>query len=508
MIRNGAVIKGNYLDSVKLMLISKHIRMQEGISDAVVMMASFENRAILKASGFLLPEFEMAADTDLLLAVEAGNAELGKEMIDQARKWIENGLPRVEKTRERDHPQGLAAGLRVLPEASLALISIAGKYAAREANKALDLGLHVLLFSDNVSLQAELELKLKALSKGLLMMGPDCGTAIINGMPLAFANRVRGGEIGIVSASGTGLQEVSSTIHNLGAGISQAFGTGGRDGKAAIGGLMLCACLDYLIKDAGTKVIIIISKVPDQSVIDKLWALVRTTQKQVVINFLRDFECETLSNVIITKTISETARRAVNCLPDIPLRPCGENNPKRELVHLPKGSGRKYLRGLFSGGTLCYEAQMIFWDVTGIVPFSNVALLPEGKLEDSMISKEHCIIDMGSDEFTVGQLHPMIDFSQRIRRIKEELQDPQTAVLLLDIVLGNGAHPAPQEELVPLLQRKNDIVVICSVIGTELDPQNRTEVIRALRGTGAVVTGSNSEACMLAAGLIKNIGSE
>ena len=256
------IIAGKYLDSVKLMLISRELRSLKGVLEAVAIVATSENREILKASDMLAEEINSASENDIVIVIKADNAKNAAEAINKAEELINK--PSADEYNQTPIPQAftLEKAIATLGGADLCLISIAGKYAAAEAEKALEKGLHILLFSDNVSIEDELSLKQKALKKGLLMMGPDCGTAILNGIPLAFANNVPRGKIGIVSASGTGLQEISSTIANLGGGISQAFGTGGRDGKKEIGGLMLTACLEYLLEDENTEVIIVIGKLP------------------------------------------------------------------------------------------------------------------------------------------------------------------------------------------------------------------------------------------------------
>ena len=374
-----------------------------------------------------------------------------------------------------------------------------------------------MLFSDNVPLETEKALKEYAISKNLLLMGPDCGTAIINGTPLAFANSVRTGKIGIVSAAGTGLQEVSSIIHNTGEGVSQAFGTGGRDGKKEIGGLMLLFCLEYLINDEHTDAIVLISKVPDNEVVAKLWELIKSTRKPVVVNFLKSFEKPALDNVYPAETLADTAQLAVRLLNDAKsaeqLKSVLSNDslfPNRALVTLPKSPERKYLRGLFSGGTLCYEAQFVYHQKLGDFAFSNAPLEIEYGLNDVWQSKEDTIIDLGADEFTVGRPHPMIDFSLRIKKLEEESRDPEVAVLLLDVVLGYGAHLSPHLELdktIKAIKKDTDIVIICSVVGTDSDPQNRQEVIKTLQQSGAVATTTNAEACALAVRIIQAIRS-
>ncbi|HOD17660.1 MAG TPA: acyl-CoA synthetase FdrA [Candidatus Cloacimonadota bacterium] len=516
---NGTVVQGKYFDSVQLMLLSKEMKKREGVIDAVAIMASKENKAILKATDLLLPEFEQAPENAICIAVKADSEALCQELIETVKVWLDKGLPGTKEHPEMEYqPRSLESAVKQFPEANLALISIAGKYAGAEAMKALRQGLHVLLFSDNVSLTTERQLKEFAVSKNLLLMGPDCGTAIINGIPLAFANAVRRGKIGIVSASGTGLQEVSSVIHNCGEGISQAFGTGGRDGKKEIGGLMLLFCLEYLMRDPNTEVLVLLSKVPDTEVVEKIWQLLESVQKPVVINFLQPFSPPKNPYLYMADTLAETAYKACRLLND-KILPAKEGKElkletlftNRTLVTLPVKPTRRYLRGLFSGGTLCYEAQSIYRQKLGSYPFSNTPLKPEYRLQDVWQSKEDTIIDLGADEFTVGRPHPMIDFSLRLTKLEEESRDESVAVILLDVVLGYGSHPQPQAELVPVLQKikkETDIVIICSVIGTDEDPQNRQAVIHALQNSGAIVTTTNAEACALAVRLIQQLRSK
>jgi FdrA protein len=515
----GTLVQGKYLDSVKLMLISKTMRQREGVQDAVAILGTAENKAILKATGMLLPEFATAPENAICIAVKADSEALCKELMEEVKVWLDKGLPGAAQSETAEFkPRSLNGALKQLPAANLALISVAGKYAGAEAKKALDQGLHVMLFSDNVSLETERRLKEFAISKDLLLMGPDCGTAILNGIPLAFANAVRRGRIGIVSASGTGLQEVSSIIHNTGEGISQAFGTGGRDGKKGIGGIMLLFCLDYLIRDPETEVIVLICKVPDGEVTAKIWDLLQTTRKPVVVNFLKDFTRPAPDNIFPTVTLAETAYLACQLLRDKGNsgQPVKELNieslfANRSLVTLPVKPSRLFLRGLFSGGTLCYEAQNIYHHRLEDYAESNAPLDQAHQLKDVWQSQGDTIIDLGADEFTVGRPHPMIDFSLRLKKLEEEAQDESVAVILLDVVLGYGAHLAPHVELAPVIQKikqDTDIVVICSVVGTDEDPQGRQAVIKSLQNAGAIVTTTNAEACALAVRIIQYLRSK
>ena len=277
----GIIKKGEYYDSVTLMLVARDATKLEGVEDAAVVMGTLQNKSILETSNMLLDEFKNAQDNDLLIAVKGAT----DEVVEKALKEIENLLKKSRSKKEEEStysPKSIEGALKIMPDANLALISVAGKYAGDEALKALNLGLHVMLFSDNVPKEKALLAKKIGYEKGLLVMGPDCGTAIINGAPLGFANVVERGDIGIVSAAGTGLQEVSSIISNEGGGISQAIGTGGIDMKEYYGGLSFLTGLKALLEDENTKVITLISKPPHESVLAKIKEVLKDNKKPIV----------------------------------------------------------------------------------------------------------------------------------------------------------------------------------------------------------------------------------
>ena len=469
----GQVRKGAYFDSVTLMRVGKEITSLPGIIDAAVVMATASNKAILDSSGLLAAQFKDAGDTDLVIAVKAESEAAAKSALTA----VEGLLKRPATTESR--PVTLSSALQVVPEANLALISIAGRYAGDEAMRALEAGLHVMLFSDNVRLEKEIALKKFAAKRGLLVMGPDCGTAIINGVPLAFANVVNRGNIGIVAAAGTGLQEVSCIISNAGAGISQAIGTGGRDVKKEVGGIMFIEALKALAKDEQTKVILLVSKPPHPEVLKRINKVLKTIRKPVVTMFIG----------ASPGTLEDAALQAVG----------RKATAVRLKIPKPK-KGQKYIRGLFSGGTFCAEAQIL-------LPKEAYSNAPTGKakqLKSSLKSQKNTFLDLGEDEFTVGRPHPMIDYSLRNKRILEEAADPETAVILLDVVLGYGSHPDPASELAGVIREASrKVAVVCSITGTDKDPQNRSKVAAALKKAGAIVMPSNAAACKLAGSIVQ-----
>ncbi len=509
---------GEYYDSVTLMLASRDLLETEGVDDAAIVMGTEENLQLLKGSGLLTEEMSGAGDTDLLIAVKAADEKLARETAGRAEEILrESKRKRAEAGAHL--PRSLEGAVKMMPDANLVVISVAGRWAGDVARDALKRGLHVMLFSDNVPIETEKELKELGREKGLLVMGPDCGTAIINGAPLCFANVVERGEIGIVAASGTGLQEVSSVIGNRGGGISQAIGTGGRDVKDSIGGIMFLEGIKALAADEKTRVIVLVSKPPDAGVIDKTAAAIKEIDKPVVAILIGgdpvvlkeagahpadDLEQAGLIAVALARGEDpdgfreELSRRAEEI----------RKTAKAEATKMK--DGQVHLRGLFSGGTLCDETQLLCRETIGPV-YSPAPIDPAYKLDDIWKSRENTVVDLGEDEFTVGRPHPMIDFSLRKKRIVEEAADPSVAVILLDVVLGYGSHPSPGEELAPAIaearkraaKEGRHLTVACSITGTALDPQDREKVNRELAEAGAVVMPTNAAASLLAVEIVK-----
>lgn len=506
----GHVKKGMYFDSVTLMNVARRILAVEGIHDAAVVMGTKENKEILASAGLLSDGFAETDGTDLLIALDCDD----QESADGALAALEEQLADVRKQTEISddfRPGSIEGSLDIFPEANLAVISVPGQHAAAEAEKALAKDLHVMLFSDNVSLEDEVRLKKMAREKQLLLMGPDCGTAIINGVPLGFANAVNRGNIGIVAAAGTGLQEVSSIISNNGGGISQAIGTGGRDVKAAVGGIMFTEAIKALAEDDATAVVVLVSKPPDAAVLASLADVIVGVGKPVVAAFLGAQYLENpaeLPGVHTANTLEEAALFAVAIAKQRPLETVSEQLRKNEetikaLAAKAAGSlseKQRFIRGLFSGGTLCSEAQIILGE--SISPLYSNA--PAGNAK-SLAGKEgdgHIFIDLGEDEFTVGRPHPMIDFSLRNQHILDAANDPATAVILLDVVLGYGSHPDPAGELGDVIKvASRTAIVIASITGTEKDPQKREHTRKTLEAAGAIVMETNAAACSVAGGV-------
>lgn len=505
--------KSEYHDSVSLMLVAKELSAMSGVRDAAVVMGTEANKGILEAAGLLTPEVQATGPNDLIISVEAGNDEVAALALDRAEEMLTRKAAAALEEEEY-RPKTLDTTLRTLPEANLVVISVAGRYAAAEARRALRKGLHVFLFSDNVPLKDEIALKRYAKEKGLLLMGPDAGTAIINGVALGFANAVPRGRMGVVGAAGTGLQGVTSLITWEGEGISQAIGVGGRDLSEAVGGTMMMESIRALQADPQTEVLVLVSKPPHPTVAEKVLNLVGESDKPTVVVFLGgDQETIRQAGATPAATLEEAALVAVKLA-----RGQDPIEAAITLAHRDEGLERlageirqglspdqKYIRGLFCGGTFCHETLLVLRELIGDV-HSNIPLDESLKLADSNKSVEHTVVDLGEDEFTVGRLHPLLDLGLRNRRILWEAHDPQTAIILLDLVLGYGVHPDPADETATAIVEARELakrdgrklIVISSICGTQDDPQSLIEQEKKLRQAGAIVLASNVAAAKLA----------
>ncbi|WP_371362391.1 Protein FdrA [Sporomusa rhizae] len=501
-----------YQDSVKLMKLSSVLAAQDGVLQASVVMATDMNKDVLNSTGLLLPEVAQATPNDLAIVIAAEQEEVAMATIEKAEQLLSEASGTTGKAREV-YPKTVRSALNALPGANLVLISVPGTYAAAEARKALESGLHVHMFSDNVSLEEEKELKEIAVSKGLLMMGPDCGTAIINNTPLAFANVVNRGPIGIVGASGTGIQQGTVLIDRLGSGISHAIGTGGRDLSDHIGGLMMLTGFDYLENDPETKVILLISKPAGPQTTEKLLSKIKASTKPVVVSLIKgDLTAINQAGGIGASTIEDAVYQAVAVANgeeprSIPLNYWGDNSEQIAAAKRQLAGSQKYLRGLFTGGTLADEAMVILRSAIGDV-YSNIPLNKSKQLADAKVSKEHTVIDLGDDEFTNGRPHPMIDPQPRNERVLKEFVDPEVAVLLCDVVLGYGSHDDPAQELAAAVMQARTLhpgshpVVVTFVCGTEKDPQVLSHQVTILKQAGIIVLESNAAAAGFAAALL------
>ena len=543
------VRRGFYLDSVALMRISADLAALPGVEDAVAMIGTPANVEIMREAGLLAPEGEAAGPNDLVVAVRASGEAAAEDALARAGDALERKRAPAEGGQWR--PRTLDGALDRMADANLVVVSTPGACAAREARRALDRGLNVMLFSDNVPLESERALKERAHAHGLLVMGPDCGTAYVAGTPLAFANVVPRGRIGVVAASGTGLQEVAVLLARTGAGISHGIGVGGRDLSDAVGGISTLDAIDLLVSDAGTDHLILVSKPPGprtaRLVFERLAAAGKPCTAVVfgageggvgmppTATALPAAALPAAATPPAAATLPAAATPPATAAPPADrLEPGADPDPDPQgrwaaappagpvlvptlKAAVERAAGRPIapdydlgaaardaaarleperhaLRGLFCGGTLATEAQAVL-AAAGLRVASNAAPSPRAGP-----AAPHTVIDLGADEYTVGRPHPMIDPAPRTAKLREALAEPEVAVVLLDVVLGLGAHPDPARPVCDAVLEApgRGPAVVASVCGTGDDPQDYERQAAMLGDAGVIVAPSNADAAAVA----------
>ena len=510
MISKSTVLPNRYFDSVFLMKVAKGLAGELGISQAAVVMGTPRNIQVLAAAGYTGVDTLEAQPNDLVVSLKAETVEQARLVLDSVDVWLQRdaGSQRAGAVRTLDQ------ALKVQSSSNLAVISVPGEYAAGEARRALQAGLNVFLFSDNVPIEEELRLKQLALEKGLIVMGPDCGTSIIGGAGIGFANVVRRGPIG---GSGTGIQEVTTLVHRWGSGISHAIGVGSRDLSDEIGGISALQAIQALEADPATSVILVLSKPPGAEMLVGLNERLGRCLKPVVTCFfgtdrgadLKIDPPDSNDTIKVTYDLDAAALAA--------LRLSGDGEQANDQTSWAADTkliqrertllmpGQRFVRGVFAGGTFCYQAQQVMRDA-GFAVHSNEPLDKRMQLADSRHSTGHTLLDMGADEFTQGHPHPMVDSSQRAERILAEAGDPQVAVLLLDVILGYSAAADPAGDLAPAIWgakqlaegRGGHLIVAASICGTPDDPQGLEIQTLGVKDAGAIVFATSFGAAQFA----------
>jgi FdrA protein len=455
-----------YADSVRLMGIARALRDHEGVSACEVVMGTPANLSALAALG----ASAQAGPGDVVVAVD-GEEDLGDEVLAEVQRLLVGGAARG------DAGPAPARTLAAIDAANLALVSVPGEYATLEAHRALTRGLHVFLFSDHVSLEDEIALKRRGAEQGLLVMGPECGTAMLAGIGLGFANVVRPGPVGVVAAAGTGAQEVACLIDAAGSGVSHIIGVGGRDVSAAVGGTMIRQGLDMLARDEQTETLLLVAKEPEA--LDALASAAPDGTRAVAA--LVGWEGD-LDGWEVHSTLEAAALAAAGAA-------TASNDAGAGAVRARPGR----LLGLFSGGSLAHEACVVLAPRLGAVATEHEAIEGDG----------HVVVDLGTERYTQGRPHPMVDLGIRLSLLEAAADDGRTACVLLDVVCGHGAHADPASELAPAVARvARSATVIARVCGTDADPQDASRQAATLRDAGALVAPSNAAAARLAAGAI------
>lgn len=489
------ILPSFYQDSVVLMRIAGQAQTRPGVRRAAVFMGTPANHALLEETGLATPESRNARAEDLILTVDADTDAEAEAALAAAHQLLVARRQAVE-TATALRPRTLDSALKILPNANLVVISVPGAYATFEAMRALKRGLHVFLFSDNVPVQDEIELKREAVKRRLVCMGPDCGTAYLNGTGIGFYNVVPRGRIGIVAASGTGLQAVASRLAAQGEGVSHGIGVGGRDLSAEVGGTMSLFAFESLVADATTEAIILISKPPHSTVVPRLEAVMARTGKPVVACMLGATPPPS-SVARWVETLDEAADAMVARLAQRAWTSSAFGNSGavrarlRALVPSRPAIGRSLL-GLYTGGTLAHEAHLILDRLLGD-------------------ATPHRVLDLGDDQYTVGRPHPMIDPGTRSELIAHAGGSPEVGVLLADLVLGRGSHPNPARPLTEAVREAQDragaagkrLVTVAAIVGTAQDPQGLAAQHAQLEAAGIEVFPTNAEAARFAALLLK-----
>ena len=490
-----AVITSFYQDSVILMRVAAQTRGRPGLREVAMFMGTPANHAVLEQAGLATAAGRQAGANDLIITVDAHSEAAADEAIAAAKTALLETRKSGESPSEI-RPRTLESALRLLPEANVVSLSIPGAYVKAEALSALRRNCHLFIFSDNVPLDDEIEIKREALKRNRLCMGPDQGTAYLGGIGLGFANIVKRGRIGCVAASGTGLQAVVSRLDALGEGISQAVGVGGRDLSEAVGGLMTLQALDALAADAGTQSIVLISKPPHPAVLARITARLAQIDKPSVVCCIGAAPAAS-GDAVFVETLDQAADAAVAALSGRPWKAASfsdRDQVAREWTKLrrqPHKQGEQIL-GLYTGGTLAYETKHLLANALGA-------------------EHPHRILDLGDDEYTVGRPHPMIDPTLRTDMIRKAGADPAVGVLLLDLVLGQGAHENPAESLAAAaseaqriaLDNGRQLACLAFILGTSGDPQNLEAQAAQLQAAGIHLLSTNADAARFAAMLVR-----
>ena len=513
-ISRGTIVRNTYRDSVFLMRVSSRLRDLDGIAEAEILTGTRSNLDALHDHNLLPSEMVDAqpGPSDLLIAVR-GTEDSVERALSEARKLIDARHVHDVEDGERESSDRYRAGhlrdsLEVLPDANLVLISVPGPHVRSEAMAALRCGLNLLIFSSNVDIDDELAIKCEAERRGLLVMGPDCGTAMFRGAGLGFANAVRSGPVGLVGASGTGLQQVSTLMHHCGCGISHIIGTGGGDVGPEIAARMTLSGIDLLDSDPETSVVVIVSKPPHPRAADRIRDRAQRIRKPVVLCFLgSDASAIRDSSPFHAATLEDAALTAVSLAEDKSLGEVRAIAAALESDHddiLAREASllapdQRFVRGLYCGGTLALEAAFLLKSMVGDVSGNFRAAGVETIVHTDSIAG-HGVLDLGAESLTRGRPHPMLAPDMREAQILSAAGDPSVGVVMLDFVLGYGAHPDPVGSTAPILRRMSvsaaesgrHIAVLATVCGTDRDPQGLNDQVRALREVGAVVTHSST----------------
>ncbi len=497
------VLPNRYIDSVTLMGIALRVADLEAVTGAECGMGTQQNIAMLTEQGYNIAQ--ATTPNDLMLAIDAADEGALEAAYRQAQRMFSG---------DDSQSKRVYRGVDDIPEGEFDVIqiSIPGRYAIQEAKKAIDKGMDVFMFTADVSLEEERDLKLYGRDRGRLVMGPDAGVGLLGGVALAAGSIVRKGPVGVIGASGSGSQEVACLIEAMGSGVTCVLGTGGRDLKKQVGGISMKEDMKRLNRDAETKVICLVSMLADREIMEEVLCLADEMDKSVVAVFLGADEALYQSHTVTgTANLQAAAKACVRIAtgkePVIGWTEA-EMNQLADKAAATLGGGRKYFRGLYTGGTFAEETLMTF---CALAPKITLHTNRDNqkyavRLKTHRTSERHTLLDMGDLDFTAEAPHTVFDPAQRLQRLKQEIADPSVGLIAMDIILGPGVAPDPASCYVPLMREHPEIRFVCAICGSEEDPQGKQEIRRMLQGAGAIVTDSNYESARLCAGICLRLG--
>lgn len=489
-----------YVDSVVALRGMRAMRELDGVQWATAAVTTPANLQALREEGVTDERLDAATANDFCLAVRADDDDIADQALQAGQEAVFSARPKQANAAARA-PRTVRDAVAAAEEANVAIVSVPGDYAALAAYQSLSAGMHVLLFSDNVPLADEVALKSYARSRGLLVMGPGAGTAMLAGTGIGFANAVSPGRVGVVAAAGTGAQEAMTLLDRWGVGVSQVIGVGGRDLSTAVDGRMALSGVEYLREDPATEAILLVSKPPAREVAQKVIDAAGGTPLVAALIGLDDHGLDVPDSVTLAGTLETGVAETLRALGQQPPDTTRLYGPTLAAARARIGGQRHTVRGLFSGGTLCYESLVLLGRLLGPV-YSNTPINPEWDLPAPAGS--HQCLDLGEEEYTRGRPHPMIDPEARIEVLREHAADGSVAAIILDVVLGYGSNPDPAGALAPVcaeIMADGGPQVVAYVLGTDRDPQRRSAQSDTLVDAGCIVTETAARASLAAAAL-------
>lgn len=511
MVVKNYIEKNRYYDSVFLMKIARKLAQADDVENASIGMGTPLNKETITDLGLNTEDMGSAGPNDLIIAIKAKD----KNACDNAKEEFTRLVNEKNSSSLKNGYRSISSAKNAVADSNLAIISVAGKYAAIEAKRALMNDMNVFMFSDNVDISEEVELKKLAKEKGKFMMGPGCGLSFINGVAIGLCSMVNRGDIGIAGASGSGIQEVMILLHRNGFGISHAIGTGGRDMSDEVGGITMIQSIKALDVDEGTKVIALISKPPAKSAFINVIEAIKKCSKPVVVHFLNGDNAILKENgILYGETFDETAKMLMelSCGHKVEVKKIFENelNIAEEIKKF--APSQKYFRAILCGGSLTDET-LILWNKKGKDLYSNVAIDKKLMLSDPFVSYKNSIIDIGDEAFTKGRAHVAIDPTARVNRFIKEARDKETAIIYLDFLLGYALHSDPATVMAEAIIKEKEnakkegrhLLVIATICGSDMDPQDFEKQAKILKDAGVILLDTNLIAANISIDMINKL---